>query len=46
MFSILYLRVGEGELSLVHLPEYIIPFLLKNAPLKVGTVPLKAVVKL
>jgi hypothetical protein len=46
MFSILYLRVGEGELSLVHLPEYIIPFLLKNAPLKVGhrTVPLKAAV--
>ncbi len=28
--------MGEGELSLVHLPEYIIPFLLKNAPLKVG----------
>lgn len=32
--SVLYLRVGEGELSLVHLPEYILPYLLRNAPLK------------
>lgn len=32
--SVLYLRVGEGELSLINLPEYILPFLLKNAPLK------------
>jgi len=28
--KILYLRVGEGELSVVHLPEYILPFLLRN----------------
>jgi len=29
--KILYLRVGEGELSVSSIPEYVLPFLLRNA---------------
>jgi len=29
--NVLYLRVGEGELSVTTIPEYVIPYLLRNA---------------
>eukprot|EP00090_Calanus_glacialis_P047559 TRINITY_DN9938_c0_g1_i3.p1 TRINITY_DN9938_c0_g1~~TRINITY_DN9938_c0_g1_i3.p1 ORF type:complete len:181 (-),score=53.86 TRINITY_DN9938_c0_g1_i3:29-571(-) len=29
--KVLYLRVGEGELSVTSIPEYVLPYLLRNA---------------
>ena len=30
-FQVFYLRVGEGELSVTYLPEYVLQYVLKNA---------------